>query len=123
MPFQMTDDDFEAAVDAALGSIPGELLDMMDNVAIFIEDRYVPQPGEDPETVLLGLYDGVPLTERGMDWGGVSMPDRIFIYKDAILDLCESEHEVVEEIGITVVHEIAHHFGIDDERLHTLGWG
>ncbi|GAA3709906.1 metallopeptidase family protein [Zhihengliuella alba] len=123
MPFQMTEDDFEAAVDEALGSIPEELLDMMDNVAIFIEDRYVPQPGEDPETVLLGLYDGVPLTERGMDWGGVTMPDRIFIYKDAILDLCASENEVVEEIGITVVHEIAHHFGIDDERLHALGWG
>ncbi|GAB3672134.1 metallopeptidase family protein [Zhihengliuella somnathii] len=123
MAFEMDDDAFADAVERALDDIPPRLRDMMDNVAVFIEDRYVPGPGEDPSTVLLGLYDGVPLTERGMDWGEVPMPDRIFIYQEPILEMCGSEDEVIDEVTITVVHEVAHHFGIDDATLHELGWG
>ncbi|MGJ9403315.1 metallopeptidase family protein [Arthrobacter sp. KK5.5] len=123
MAYSMSGDDFERAVVRALDEVPEPLRDMMDNVAIFIEDRYEPLPHEDPETVLLGLYDGVPLTERDQGWGAGSMPDRIILYQDSILDICDTEKDVVEEVGITVVHEIAHHFGIDDDTLHSLGWG
>lgn len=123
MAFEMDDDAFADAVERALDDIPPRLRDMMDNVAVFIEDRYEPGPHEDPDTVLLGLYDGVPLTERGMDWGEVPMPDRIFIYQEPLLEMCDSEEEVIDEVTITVVHEIAHHFGIDDAKLHELGWG
>ncbi len=106
---------FEELVEAALDEVPPELAGLMENVAIFVEDR-----GDEPD--LLGLYDGVPLTERD-DYGGMVMPDRIFIYREAICEICADEEEVVEEVLVTVVHEIAHHFGIDDDRLHDLGWG
>ncbi|MFD5278726.1 metallopeptidase family protein [Pseudarthrobacter sp. NPDC058362] len=121
--FSMSADEFEAAVSDALDSIPPRLARAMDNVAVFIEDRYVPHPGEDPETSLLGLYEGVPLTERDSWWGAGSLPDRITIYREAILDICASRDEVIHEVAVTVVHEVAHHFGIDDDRLHELGWG
>ena len=122
-PFPMSDEDFESAVSDALNLIPPEVARAMDNVAVFIDDDYVPQPGEDPDTVLLGLYEGVPLTDRDSWWGAGSLPDRITIYRLPTLALCDSRDEVVEEVAVTVVHEIAHHFGIDDERLHELGWG
>ena len=123
MAIEMTDDEFEEAVAQALDEIPERLRDMMDNVAIFIEDRYEPLPDEDPDTELLGLYEGVPLTERDMGWESGSLPDRILVFKEPLLRMCDSEKELVEEVGITVVHEIAHHFGIDDDALHRLGWG
>jgi len=69
----------------------------------------------------LGLYDGIPLTERG-DYGIGELPDRIFIYRSAICAICQTEADVVHEVITTVVHEVAHHFGIDDDRLHELGW-
>ena len=119
----MDEDEFEEAVDAALAEIPDRIARHMDNVAVFIEDRYVPAPHEDPDTVLLGLYEGTPLTERDGWYGAGSLPDRIMVYREPILEMCSSREEVIEEILVTVVHEIAHHFGIDDERLHELGWG
>ena len=119
----MDEDEFEEAVDAALAQIPDRIARHMDNVAVFIEDRYVPAPHEDPDTVLLGLYEGTPLTERDGWYGAGSLPDRIMVYREPILEMCSSREEVVEEVLVTVVHEIAHHFGIDDERLHELGWG
>jgi predicted Zn-dependent protease with MMP-like domain len=122
-PFLMSESDFEAAVGDALDQIPPELAQTMNNVVIFIEDDYTPQPGEDPDTVLLGLYEGVPLTERDSWWDAGSLPDRITIYRQPILDICASREDVIEEVTVTVVHEIAHHFGISDERLHELGWG
>ena len=122
-PFPMSEDEFEAAVGDALARIPQELADTMNNVAVFIDDDYIPQPGEDPDTVLLGLYEGVPLTERDAWWDAGSLPDRITVYRQPILDLCASREDVVEEVTVTVVHEVAHHFGINDERLHELGWG
>jgi predicted Zn-dependent protease with MMP-like domain len=118
----MSENDFEAAVSDALDLIPADIARTMDNVAVFIEDDYTPRPGEDPDTVLLGLYEGVPLTERDSWWDAGSLPDRITIYRQPILDICSSREEVVEEVAVTVVHEIAHHFGIDDDRLHELGW-
>lgn len=118
---QMSDEEFDAAVEDALTQIPEALAAKVDNVVIFVEDRYTPRPGEPADTVLLGLYEGIPLTERGGEpW---SMPDQITLYKESILDICSSRQEVIEQVQITVVHEIAHFFGIDDQMLHRLGWG
>ncbi|WP_328299596.1 metallopeptidase family protein [Streptomyces sp. NBC_00435] len=114
---EMTRDAFEELVAEALDSIPEELTRVMDNVAVFVEDE---PAADDPE--LLGLYEGTPLTERGEWYAGV-LPDRISIYMGPTLRMCGSTEEVVREVAVTVVHEIAHHFGIDDERLHELGWG
>ncbi|KNH18387.1 hypothetical protein ACU18_07700 [Arthrobacter sp. ZBG10] len=121
--FSMGADEFEAAVQDALDSIPAKLAEAMDNVAVFIEDDYVPGPGQDPDTVLLGLYEGVPLTERDSWWDAGSLPDRITIYRGPILEICSSREDVIHEVAVTVVHEVAHHFGISDDRLHELGWG
>ncbi|MFD1085789.1 metallopeptidase family protein [Micromonospora andamanensis] len=107
---------FEELVGEALDEVPEELLALMNNVVILVEDD--PPPGED----LLGLYEGHALTDRGWDYAGV-LPDRILIYRNPILRICHSEEDVVDEVAVTVVHEIAHHFGIDDARLHELGWG
>jgi predicted Zn-dependent protease with MMP-like domain len=106
---------FDELVSDALDLIPPQLAAVMDNVVVLVEDRH---PDEDD---LLGLYEGVALTERDSYYAG-SLPDTITIYRDALLDVCDGEDEVVEEVKITVVHEIAHHFGIDDDRLHELGW-
>jgi predicted Zn-dependent protease with MMP-like domain len=113
---QMTREEFEELVGEALDRIPAELARLMDNVAVFVEDD--PDP-EGPE--LLGLYEGVPLTERGEWYAGV-LPDRITVYRNPTLRICETREQVVAETETTVVHEVAHHFGIDDERLHELGW-
>ena len=106
---------FEALVAEALDLIPDELSEAIDNLAVFVVDRSPEEPD------LLGLYDGIPLTDRE-HYGGMIMPDRIFIYRLAICDICDDEEEVVEEVRNTVIHEVAHHFGIDDERLEELGW-
>jgi predicted Zn-dependent protease with MMP-like domain len=113
----MTDEEFEQAVTDGLDMIPDELLDLVDNVVVLVEDE---PDGDDPD--LLGLYDGIALTERGA-YGFGELPDRIFIYRGPTLRMCEDVDDVREEVAITVVHEIAHHFGIDDDRLHELGWG
>ena len=113
---EVDEERFAELVEAAFAAVPDELAALLDNVALFIEDD---APADDP--TLLGLYDGIPLTERDTSYGGV-MPDRIYVYRNPTLAICETEADVVEEVGITVVHEIAHHFGIDDERLHELGY-
>ena len=107
---------FEELVAEALDAVPAELSALIDNCVILVEDE---PPADDPD--LLGLYDGTPLTERGEQYAGV-LPDRITIFRNPTLDMCFSEEEVVSEVNITVVHEIAHHFGIDDDRLHELGY-
>jgi predicted Zn-dependent protease with MMP-like domain len=112
----MTRGRFDELVSDALDTIPAELARAMDNVVVLVEDRDPDDPG------LLGLYHGIALTERSSSYGGV-LPDRITIYRDPILEMCHDEDEVVEEVAVTVVHEIAHHFGIDEETLHELGWG
>lgn len=105
---------FEDMVETALDGLPGELGQMMRNVAVTVEHGAGP-PG------LLGLYEGVPLTSRTTQYAGV-LPDRITIYRQAICAICGSEEEVAEEVRRTVIHEVAHHFGIDDDRLRELGW-
>jgi predicted Zn-dependent protease with MMP-like domain len=109
--------EFENLVAEALDLLPPELTALMNNVAVFVEDD---APAEDPD--LLGVYDGVPLPERDGWYAGV-LPDRITIFRNPILRICETPAEVVEEVEITVVHEIAHHFGINDARLDELGYG
>jgi len=106
---------FEALVERALDEIPDEIAALVHNVVVLVEDE---PPANDPD--LLGVYDGVSLTERGADHTG--LPDRITIFRNPLLDLCADEDELVSEVRITVVHEIAHHFGIDDDRLHDLGY-
>jgi predicted Zn-dependent protease with MMP-like domain len=114
---EMSREDFEVAVGEALDLVPEELARQMVNVVVLVEDD-VPAGHEE----LLGLYEGTPLTERDDGWAG-SLPDRITIYRNPTLAVCDTVDEVVDEVAVTVVHEIAHHFGIDDERLHELGWG
>ena len=106
---------FDELVSDALDLIPPELTAALDNVVVFVADRH-PEDGE-----LLGLYEGVALTERDSNYAG-SLPDTITIYREALLEFCDSDDDVVDEVAITVIHEIAHHFGIDDDRLHEFGW-
>ena len=107
-------DRLEELVADALDSLPESLGRLMDNVWVTVEDR-------SRRGGLLGLYEGVPLTER-MDYGGFAVPDRITIFRLAICAECDSDEEVVEMVRETVIHEVAHHFGIDDARLDELGW-
>jgi predicted Zn-dependent protease with MMP-like domain len=112
----MSKDRFEELVSEALDEIPPELAAVMDNVVVLVEDE---PPADD--AALLGLYEGIPLTERDWAYGG-QLPDRITIFRGPTLRMCTTEDEVVDEVHITVVHEVAHHFGIDDDRLHALGY-
>lgn len=105
---------FERMVDEALDGLPPALAHEMRNVAVTVDH-------DSTESGLLGLYRGVPLTERTSHYAAV-LPDRITIFRHAVCAVCDSEDEVVEQVRRTVIHEIGHHFGIDDERLHELGW-
>ncbi len=116
MAIELSDEVFDSLVDEALEAIPAELLALIDNAVLLIEDE---PPSVEPD--LLGLYEGVPLTERDSWYSGV-LPDRIYVFRHPTLRICDSYDDVVDEVAITVVHEIAHHFGISDERLHELGW-
>jgi predicted Zn-dependent protease with MMP-like domain len=107
-------DRFEEMVVAALDSLPEQLGRLMSNVAVMVQHEPGP-PG------LLGLYEGIPLTSRTTGYAGV-LPDRITIYRLAVCAVCASEAEVVAEVRQTVIHEVGHHFGIDDARLTELGW-
>ena len=112
----ISEERFEELVGEALDDIPDELAKHMENVAVFVREGVNPH--------LLGLYEGIPLTERGpLSYGGMVMPDKITIYRRPILAMCRTEAEVVQQVRVTVIHEVGHHFGIDDDRLHELGWG
>ncbi|MGH8776213.1 MAG: metallopeptidase family protein [Jiangellaceae bacterium] len=108
---------FEELVAEALDTIPPELVGLIDNVVVLVEDE---APDDAPE--LLGIYEGTPLTDRDEWYAGV-LPDTIRLFRLPILRICGSYDDVVDEVQVTVVHEVAHHFGIDDDRLHELGWG
>lgn len=117
MAIEVSREAFEGFVEQALATIPDDLANLIENCVILVEDD---APVDEPD--LLGLYDGVPLTDRGSWYGGV-LPDRIFIYRNPTLEICNTVEDVIDEVHITVVHEIAHFFGIDDDRLHELGYG
>lgn len=117
----MSEQEFDDAVSAALTRIPDELARLLTNVVVVVEDEYEPQRWEDPDTELFGLYEGVPLTERAeMPW---QMPDRIVVFRGPLTRRCRTRAELEHEITVTVMHEVGHFFGIDEERLHELGWG
>ena len=119
----MTRSEFEILVRQAIAEIPEDLRLHLDNVDLIVEDR--PSQGQlvgsgvEKDDLLLGLYEGLPLTERS-DYGMV-LPDRITLFQEVIEEVCEGRDEIVQEVRETVIHEIAHHFGIDDDRLHELG--
>lgn len=104
---------FEQMVRDALDDLPDELHPVLDNVVVRVEDRHPDEP------TLLGLYDGVPHTERI----GAESPDVVSIYRLALCDMCDDEDDLADEVYVTVIHEVAHAAGIDDQRLHELGWG
>ncbi|MDP1793019.1 MAG: metallopeptidase family protein [Acidimicrobiales bacterium] len=107
---------FAALVADALDSIPEEIAQHMDNVAVVVDD-FAP-PGR-----LLGLYEGIPLTNRSRyGEGSLVMPDRITIFRRSICAISATDEEVVDNVRVTVIHEVGHHFGLSDERLHELGW-
>ncbi len=112
----LSDEEFDAILGEALDLLPVGVTEQLDNVALFVEDR--PENGD---RHLLGLYDGTPIGERGI--AGFEMPDNIFIYRDNLIDFAGDRDHLREEIVITIVHEIAHFYGLDDDRLHELGWG
>lgn len=115
MPYDASEDEFETMVADAIDELPEQLAVAMDNVAIVIDDW--------PTDPLLGLYQGVPLTRRGpIGYGGV-MPDLITIYRGPLCARARDRADLVAQVRVTVLHEIGHHFGIDDDRLEELGWG
>jgi predicted Zn-dependent protease with MMP-like domain len=107
---------FAELVDDALDSLPEALLRVLDNVVVQVEEEGLGEPN------LLGVYRGVALTDRSHDYS-FELPDTITIFRLPILAICRDEQDVAREVATTVVHEIGHHFGIDDARLHELGWG
>lgn len=105
---------FGELVAEALDSLPADLGRLMENVAVVVDDVSPPRG-------LLGLYEGIPLTER-YEYGGFALPDRITVFRRAICAACDDEDGVTDQVRVTVVHEVAHHFGLDDDRLDELGW-
>ena len=117
---------FRRLVTQALEGLPAEFLEKMDNIEVVVEGLPTPDQedsaGGDPEEgLLMGLYEGIPLTERTSSYGGV-LPDRITLFQENIEAVCETPEEIIEEVRTTVLHEIAHHFGIDDDRLLELDY-
>lgn len=115
-PLALSAEEFEALVVEELDLLPDDMVDGLDNVVFVVEDR-----PEDGGLDLLGLYDGLALTERDR-YGMGELPDRIIVYREPHLARCETMEELRDEVHTTLVHEIAHFYGIDDDRLHELGW-
>lgn len=119
----METSEFEVLVRQALDQIPPEIRMHLDNVDLVVEEwpsnEQLVGSGIEKEQLLLGLYEGLPLTERS-DYGMV-LPDKITLFQKSIEEICDTREEIVEEVRETVVHEVAHHFGISDERLEELG--
>lgn len=113
---QLDAEAFEAIVVDELDQLPDDMVDGLENLVFVVEDR-----PEDGSLDLLGLYDGYALTERDR-YGLGEMPDRIILYREPLLAICDDEPQLRDEIHVTLVHEIAHFYGIDDDRLHELGW-
>lgn len=129
--YRMTDDEFESAIEEALGAIPPRFLEALENIEIVMqdepdEDQLVSlDDGDDPDenepSELFGLYEGVALTERD-DYGWCEVPDVITVFKGPHERAFDTREQVIEEIGKTVIHEIGHYFGLDDEKLYEMGY-
>ena len=116
MTLELNEEEFEKIVIAELDELPDEMVDGLENLVFVTEDRPA-----DGSLDLLGLYEGVALTERDR-YGFGELPDRIVLYREPLLAVAETLDELRDEIHITLVHEIAHYYGIDDDQLHELGW-
>jgi predicted Zn-dependent protease with MMP-like domain len=116
MTLDLDEREFERLVIEELDALPDEMVEGLENVVFVTENR-----PEDGSLDLLGIYEGVALTERGQ-YGFGELPDRIVLYREPLLAICEDVEELKDEIHVTLVHEIAHYYGIDDEQLHELGW-
>lgn len=114
---EMSEEDFEEAVARALDELPERFLARLDNVVFLVQDEADPDQGP-PDT--LGLYEGMAQTDG--DIGPYAEPNKVFVFRNPILEMCESVEEVEDEVLITVFHEVAHHFGIEDDELWELGW-
>ena len=113
---------FDELVAAALDELPAELAEAIDNVVIVVEEWPTREQLDSRDGTLLGLYEGIPLTERGpLSYAGV-LPDRILVFRGPLCELARDEQELAEQVRVTVLHEVGHHFGIDDARLAELGW-
>ncbi len=113
---EISEEAFFALVEQALDELPEELVADLDNLVFHVED----EPEDGSET--LGIYQGVALTERDSQWFGV-LPDRVVLYRGPLTRMCHDEEDLFEEIVITLIHELGHYHGIDEDRLHELGWG
>jgi len=124
MPIKINSKKFETLVIQALEALPPFFQDRLQNIEVLIADRptaeELAEAGLEPDELLLGLYQGIPLTERTGDYSLV-LPDTITLYRDCIAEICDTPDQIVAEVQQTVKHEIAHHFGIDDDRLQELG--
>ncbi len=121
---RLTNDEFDAAVQAAIDSLPESFRARLDNVQIEVQDRpdarILREPGATPD--MLGFYIGVPLTERSVDSPEPLLPARILLFRDNLRRICADRDELIREIRITLLHEIGHHFGLDEDRLAELGY-
>jgi predicted Zn-dependent protease with MMP-like domain len=118
----VTPERFDEMVAAALDEIPEALAAAMENVVVTVEERPTPQQAARTRGVLLGLYEGVPLTRRGpISYSGVA-PDRITIFRGSLCARAHDEDELAAHVRVTVLHEVGHHFGMSDERLREMGW-
>ncbi len=116
MTLEVDEREFERLVVDELDALPDEMVEGLDNVVFVTENR-----PEDGSLDLLGIYEGVALTERGQ-YGFGELPDRIVLYREPLLAICDDVEELKDQIHVTLVHEIAHYYGIDDDHLHELGW-
>jgi predicted Zn-dependent protease with MMP-like domain len=121
-PVQVSEDEFESLVADALDSIPDELADELENVVVIVEEWPTTEQLDGRRGTLLGLYEGVDVTRRSpIEYSGV-MPDRITIFKGPLCARARTREDLAEQVRVTVLHEVGHYFGIDDDRLHELGW-
>jgi predicted Zn-dependent protease with MMP-like domain len=120
----ISDSDFDRAVEAALAEIPAEFRRYMENVVVEVRRRpsRAFQREHDVPDDILGLYVGVPLEEKGPDLAPIALPDRVIVFRDNLAAMCESRDELIQEIRITVLHEVGHHFGLDEDQLDDLGY-
>jgi predicted Zn-dependent protease with MMP-like domain len=122
---KLEDEEFDSIVDRALGRIPPEIRDRMENIVISVQKRPSPELLESmeipPDETLFGIFEGVPLSERSVTDPPL-YPDTIFLFQESLEEACRSKAELEQEIEVTVVHEVAHYLGMDEEELETLGY-